>query len=99
MFALPYAQHSIQVLSEENACRYSVRIDRATESFTQHTDSAKPTVFLAGGIGITPFLSIVRQAEHEWLPLELYPSYSNRQPQHTLFLEFLRMTETSNPNF
>jgi len=41
-----------------------VKMDSAMGSFTLHKNSAKPAVFLAGGIGITPFSSIVRQADH-----------------------------------
>ena len=76
-----------------------VKIDSAMGSFTLHKNSAKPAVFLAGGIGITPFLSIVRQADHDRLGHKLYLIYSNRRPQDTPFLEALQTLETSNPNF
>ena len=56
-------------------------------------------VFLAGGIGITPFISIVRQADHDRLPHKLYLFYSNRRPEDTAFLEALQTLEKSNPNF
>jgi NAD(P)H-flavin reductase len=55
-----------------------VRIGPATGSFTLHTNPAKPAVFVAGGIGITPFLSIVRQADHDRLPHKLHLFYSKR---------------------
>ena len=42
-----------------------VHIGAAAGSFTLHQNSAKPAVFLAGGRGITPFLSILRQADAE----------------------------------
>lgn len=76
-----------------------VRIEPATGSFTLHKNSAKPAVFLAGGIGITPFLSILRQADHDRLGHKLCLFYSNRRPQDAPFLEDLRMLETSNSNF
>src|SRR5690348_4754381 len=38
-----------------------VKIDGPFGSLTLHKNSAKPAVLMAGGIGITPFLSIVRQ--------------------------------------
>lgn len=76
-----------------------VKIDSAMGSFTLHKNSAKPAVFLAGGIGITPFLSIVRQADHDRLPHKLYLFYSNRRPEDAPFLETLQVLETSNPNF
>src|SRR6202162_414729 len=45
-----------------------VKIGSAAGSFTLHKNRAKPAVFLAGGIGITPFLSMVRQFDHDYLP-------------------------------
>jgi ferredoxin-NADP reductase len=76
-----------------------VKIDSPMGSFTLHKNSAKSAVFLAGGIGITPFLSIVRQAGHDRLPHMLYLFYSNRRPEDAAFLEALQMLEKSNPNF
>ncbi|MBZ5548578.1 MAG: FAD-dependent oxidoreductase [Acidobacteriia bacterium] len=76
-----------------------VKIDSPMGSFTLHKNSAKPAVFLAGGIGITPFVSIVRQADHDRLPHTLYLFYSNRRPEDTPFLEALQILEKSNPNF
>jgi ferredoxin-NADP reductase len=76
-----------------------VKIDSAMGSFTLHKNSAKPAVFLAGGIGITPFLSIVRQADHDRLPHKLHLFYSNRRPEDAPFLEALQVLEKSNPNF
>src|SRR5437870_5285538 len=76
-----------------------VKINPPTGSFTLHKNSAKPAVFLAGGIGITPFLSIVRQADHDRLPHKLHLFYSNRRPEDAPFLDVLKMLEKTNPNF
>jgi ferredoxin-NADP reductase len=76
-----------------------LKIDPPTGSFTLHKNSVKPAVFLAGGIGITPFLSIVRQADHDRLPHKLHLFYSNRRPEDTPFLDTLQTLEKSNPNF
>lgn len=76
-----------------------VEISAAAGSFTLHKNSAKPAVFLAGGIGITPFFSIVRQADHDRLPHQLSLFYSNRRPEDTAFLETLQGLETTNSNF
>jgi ferredoxin-NADP reductase len=76
-----------------------VKIDSPMGSFTPRKNSAKPAVFLAGGIGITPFVSIVRQADHDRLLHKLGLFYSNRRPEDTPFLEALQMLEKSNPNF
>jgi ferredoxin-NADP reductase len=77
----------------------AVKIDSPIGSFTLHKNSAKPAVFLAGGIGITPFVSIVRQADHDRLPHKLHLFYSNRRPEDAPFLEALQALEKSNPNF
>ena len=76
-----------------------VKISSAAGSFTLHKNRAKPAVFLAGGIGITPFLSIVRQANHDHLPHPLYLFYSNRRPEDAPFLDTLQTLERTNPNF
>ena len=77
----------------------AVKMDSAMGSFTLHKNSAKPAVFLAGGIGITPFFSIVKQAGHERAPHKLYLFYSNRRPEDAPFLEILHGLERTNPNF
>jgi ferredoxin-NADP reductase len=77
----------------------AVKMDSATGSFTLHKNSAKPAVFLAGGIGITPFLSILRQADHDRAQHKLYLFYSNRRPEEAAFLETLDGLERTNPNF
>jgi ferredoxin-NADP reductase len=76
-----------------------VKIGSAAGSFTLHRNPAKSSVFLAGGIGITPFLSIVRQANHDRLPHKLYLFYSNRRPEDAAFLDTLQNLEKTNPNF
>jgi ferredoxin-NADP reductase len=76
-----------------------VKIGLAAGSCTLHKNPAKPAVFLAGGIGITPFLSIVRQADRDRLPQKLYLFYSNRRPEDAAFLETLQTLETTNRNF
>ena len=77
----------------------SVKVEQAIGSFTLHKNSAKPAVLLAGGIGITPFFSIVKQADHERLPHKLYLFYSNRRPEDAPFLESRGKLEKTNPNF
>lgn len=76
-----------------------VKIGSAAGSFTLHKNPAKPAVFLAGGIGITPFVSIVRQADRDRLPHKLYLFYSNRRPEDAPFLDTLQNFEKTNPNF
>src|SRR5947207_1674265 len=51
-----------------------------------HEDASRPAVFLAGGIGITPFLAMVRDAARRQLPHQIVLFYSNRRPQDAAFL-------------
>lgn len=45
-----------------------------------------PAVFIAGGIGITPFMSILRQAAQEQSLQHFLLLYSNREPEEAAFL-------------
>jgi ferredoxin-NADP reductase len=76
-----------------------VKMDSAMGSFTLHKNSAKPAVFLAGGIGVTPFSSMVRQVDHDRAPHKLYLFYSNRRPEDAPFVEVLQNLEKTNPQF
>jgi len=76
-----------------------LQMSHAMGSFTLHKNSAKPAVFLAGGIGVTPFFSIVRQADRDRLSHRLYFFYSNHRPEDAPFLAVLKNLERTNPNF
>src|SRR5262249_54271965 len=76
-----------------------VKIDGPHGSFTLHKNPAKPAVFLAGGIGITPFFSIVQNARRTRLPHQLYLFYSNHGPEDAPFLTTLPGLAEQNPNF
>jgi len=57
--------------------------------FTLAPADPRPAVFLAGGIGITPFVSMLREAAHARLARDLWLFYSNRRPEDAAFLEEL----------
>ncbi len=76
-----------------------VGVEGPSGSFTLHKKAAKPAVFLAGGIGITPFLSIARQAAKENLPHLIHLFFSNRRPEDAPFLDELSGLASRNPNF
>ena len=67
-----------------------VHIDGPAGVMVLHDEAARPAVFLAGGIGITPFLSMARDAVHRRLPHEITLFYANRRPQDAAYLEELR---------
>lgn len=68
-------------------------------SFLLHENTARPAVFLSGGIGITPMHSILSDAAHRGLPHKLFLFYSNRRPEDTAFLDELQEFAKENPNF
>ena len=68
-------------------------------NLTLHNNAARPAILLAGGIGITPFRSIVRRAAHEHLPHRIFLFYANRRPEDAPFLDEMRDLEKQNPNF
>jgi ferredoxin-NADP reductase len=74
-----------------------VEIDGPAGFMVLHEDAARPAVLLAGGIGITPFLSMARDAAHRRLPHRIVLFYGNRRPQDAAFLEELGSIE--NPNY
>ena len=77
----------------------AVAFDGPFGSLTLHHDASRPAVLLAGGIGITPFRSIIRRAAHEKLPHRIVLFYSNRRPEDAPFIDELRALTRENPNF
>src|SRR5947209_182069 len=67
--------------------------------FTLHYNPMKPAVFLAAGIGITPFLSMLRHAVVQKRFQQLYLFYENRHPEDAAFLSELLEMKALNPNF
>lgn len=55
-------------------------------SFFLHDNVKRPAVFLAGGIGITPFRSMLVDAVHKKLPHTITLLYSNRRAADAPFL-------------
>lgn len=68
-------------------------LDGPFGSLTLHPGPARPAVFIAGGIGITPFISMLRHAVRNELPQRLVLVYANRRPEDAPFLSELRELE------
>ena len=75
-----------------------IRIDGAFGELTLG-GAERPAVFIAGGIGITPFMSMLRQATQERSPQRLFLAYSNRRPEDAAFLDELQALERRNQHF
>jgi ferredoxin-NADP reductase len=76
-----------------------VQMEGPSGDLTMHRDAARTAVFLAGGIGITPFRSIAFAAAEEHLPHRIFLFYSNRRPEDAAFLAELQQLEKENPNY
>ena len=76
-----------------------VAIDGPNGVMVLHEDAARPAVFLAGGIGVTPFLSMARDAAQRRLAHRITLFYSNRRPQDAPFLGELQGLQSRNRNF
>ncbi|HJX06341.1 MAG TPA: FAD-dependent oxidoreductase, partial [Candidatus Nanoarchaeia archaeon] len=59
-------------------------------AFLLPSDSSKHAVFIAGGIGITPFISMLRHVKEEKLDYNITLFYSNRNKESTAFYEELQ---------
>jgi ferredoxin-NADP reductase len=68
-------------------------------AFTLPDDASTPAVLIAGGIGITPFRSMIKHAAEQRLPRPLTLIYSNRTPAEAPFLDELARWEREHPPF
>jgi ferredoxin-NADP reductase len=74
-------------------------IDGPFGSLTLHKKVERPAVFIAGGIGITPFMSMLRHAAHVPSAQQLVLLYSNRRPEDSAFLAELQRLEGEHGGF
>jgi ferredoxin-NADP reductase len=76
-----------------------IQIEGPYGDFLLHHNLDRPAVLLAGGIGVTPFHSMVRQDALRRSLRRILLFYSNRRPEDTPFLAEFRDIARSNPNF
>ena len=74
-------------------------VEEPKGSFLLPEDTNQPYVFLAGGIGITVFRSMLRYIAEEDLPHRVILIYSNRDRESTPFLDELSELERTRTNF
>jgi ferredoxin-NADP reductase len=74
-----------------------VEVEPARGTFVLPTDAAQPLVFVAGGIGITAFRSMLRYIQDQRLPHRVTLIYSNRDRESTPFLDELDEIGRTNP--
>jgi ferredoxin-NADP reductase len=74
-----------------------VDVEQPKGSFTLPEDTSKDYVFLAGGIGITPFHSMLRYIADKGLDYRATLVYSNRDRESTAFFDELQELEQAIP--
>lgn len=77
----------------------AVGIDGPFGSMTLHNNVSRPACFIAGGIGITPFMSMLRHACRVHSALRLVLVYSNRRSKDAAFLTELEEMARQNDQF
>lgn len=68
-------------------------------SYVLHEDTSKPAVFLIGGIGVTPVLSMIKDATERKLPHKLVLLLANTRPENASFLDELSNLAKQNDTF
>jgi ferredoxin-NADP reductase len=76
-----------------------VDVEQPKGDFALPEDTSRPYVFVAGGIGITVFRSMLRHIAEKGLPYRVTLIYSNRDRESTAFLDELRELERELPDF
>lgn len=77
----------------------TARIEKIKGKFQLPTDVARPLVFIAGGVGIAPFMSMLAELEHRG-PLEaLTLLYFNRDPATTAYRSELEQLSARHRGF
>jgi ferredoxin-NADP reductase len=82
-------KHTLQELSPGD----EVQVEEPKGSFLLPEDTSQPYVFVAGGIGITVFRSMLRYVADTGGPYEILLLYSNRDRESAAFLDELAELE------
>ncbi|MBN5182472.1 FAD-dependent oxidoreductase [Serratia marcescens] len=78
---------------------FTIQVEGPYGDMALHEDANLPAVFLAGGIGVAPFRSMLLDAFHRGLQHQQFLFYSNREPADAAYLTELRELEKKNPRF
>lgn len=76
-----------------------IEVEGPYGAFTLPKKGDRPLVFVAGGIGITPFMSMIRHAAEEGLPHRIVLLYANSDSARVSYLSELGECAGANPNF
>lgn len=76
-----------------------IEIEGPYGDLSLHDHATRSAVFLAGGIGVTPFRSMILDATKRGLSHRLFLFYSSRAPEEATFLAELTELQMQNPRF
>ena len=76
----------------------TITLEPPLGTFTLPEETANPVIFLAGGIGITPFRSMVRYIADAHTKHTVTLFYSNRVPEEAAFLDEFQSTADIHEN-
>ncbi|TMQ32629.1 MAG: FAD-dependent oxidoreductase [Planctomycetota bacterium] len=76
-----------------------VKIEGPFGDLRLHNNVARPAVIVSGGIGITPFRSILMQAVNEKRTHRIFFFYANRRPEDAVFMDDMRTLARESATF
>jgi ferredoxin-NADP reductase len=76
-----------------------VEVEPPKGKFVLPEETSRPLVFVAGGIGITVFRSMLLYIREKRLPYRVTLIYSNRDPESAAFLDEMQALEGELPDF
>jgi ferredoxin-NADP reductase len=76
-----------------------VKIEGPSGDLKLHHDKSRAAVVLTGGIGITPFRSILLNAAKEKLAIPIFLFYGNKRPEDAVFFDELQELKEQNPHY
>lgn len=67
--------------------------------FTLHEEPHIPAIFIAGGVGVTPFYSMILHTLKQQPERRIFLFYSNQTPEDAIYLSELASWSKTHPNF
>jgi glycine betaine catabolism B len=89
----PYKQRLSAIQEGEE-----IKVSKARGNFVLHDDYSKPAIFLSGGIGVTPFRSMIKYALDKQLPIKITMFNSNRNQRNILYRDEFDKWAAQNQN-
>lgn len=84
---------------EQLAVRSEIKFAGPTGNFVLHADTNTPTIFIAGGMGIAPFYSMIKDVLSQGQTREMILFYGNQQLADTAYYNELSTLSKLHPHF